>query len=460
MQPERDLKATRRQALKLSGAGLLGGAIGSGLGGNLSGGLGEAFVPAAEAAEHHAPVGTWPKGVSGKTAFIGLSPPLTGTYGVPGHDELRGYQLAIEHLNDGDPLMRAFAPKVTKGLLGKKVIYGVGDSQAHPNVAIQVQSKFISNNNAILMSGQCTSAVAIALEKLGQREKVIYITGISGSNDTTGKECVRYGFRCSFYAHMSAAALAPALIKAFGKNKKAAYLTPDYTFGTTVQHSTELALKKGGWTTVTNQLPPLGTSDFSSYLLNIANSGADFVIDICWGNDAVASIKQMAQFGIPKKMTLVIAYQTPFLARDVTPELTQGVYAATDWWWTLQDKYPLAKQFVEKFEKKFGYKPDMTANEAYLDIASWARMVSNAGTFYPPSVIKEWEKGEHYDSTVGEVWFRPENHQMIRPVFVQRGKKPSEMKSKDDYWEIVDTVPGPETVQAVGAFGCHLGAYT
>ncbi|MGH7154344.1 MAG: ABC transporter substrate-binding protein, partial [Acetobacteraceae bacterium] len=279
------------------------------------------------------------------------------------------------------------------------------------------------------------------------------------SNDTTGKDCVRYSFRVSFYAQTSAAALAPVLIRELGRIKKAAYLTPDYTYGTTVQHSTEQYLEKGGWTTVTNQLSPLGTSDFSSYLLNVANSGADVLININWGNDAVASIKQAAQFGILKKMTLVIAYQVPFLAKDVGPELTQGVYAATDWWWTLQDKYPLARQFVTAFEKKYNYKPDMTANEAYLDIALWARNVSEAGTFYPPAVIKSFEKGEHADSTVGEVWFRPQDHQLVRPVFIQRGKKPSEMKTPDDYWDIVEEVPGPGLMQAPDAFGCDLGPY-
>jgi branched-chain amino acid transport system substrate-binding protein len=348
---------------------------------------------------------------------------------------------------------------VTKGLLGKQVIYGVADSEAKPNVAVQAQSQFISNDHAILITGGCSSAVAVALNKVAQREKVLFMPGISGSNDTTGKDCVRYSFRISFYAQTSSAALAPVLIKELGRDKKVAYLTPDYTYGTTVQHSMEEYLKKGGWTTVTNQLSPLGTSDFSSYLLNVANSGADVVIDINWGNDAVASIKQANQFGILKKMTLVIAYQVPFLAKEVTPELTQGVYAATDWWWTLGGQYPLAKQFVDVFQKKHGYKPEMTANEAYLEIALWARMVSEAGTFYPPTVIKAFEKGEHASSTVGEVWFRPEDHQLVRPVFIQRGKKPSEMKSRDDYWEIVETVPGEGLMQPPDAFGCHLGAY-
>ena len=164
------------------------------------------------------------------------------------------------------------------------------------------------------------------MNKLAQREHVIYLPIVSGSNDTTGKDCVRYSFRQCFYAQTAAAALTPVIIKELGKNKKIAFLTPDYTYGHTVRQSFEEATKKqGGWTVATNQVCPLGASDYSSYLLNIANSGADVFININFGNDAVQSIKQAKQFGVLDKMTLVVAYNTPFLARDVGPDLMQGV---------------------------------------------------------------------------------------------------------------------------------------
>jgi branched-chain amino acid transport system substrate-binding protein len=437
-----------RRTLLKAGAGLAGTAAMGGVG-----------MPRVWAADETA-VGTWPAGVSGSTAFVGISVPRTGTYAVPGEDELKGYELAIEHLNAGHPLIRKMAPKVTQGLLGKTVIYGVADSEAKPNVAVQNLSKFIADNKAIMCTGSCSSAEAVANNKLGQREKVIYLPGVSGSNDTTGKDCVRYGFRTCFYGQTAAAALSPALLKTFGQNRKVAYLTPDYTYGHTVQASMQEYLKKGGWTTLTDQVCPLGAPDYSSYLLNIANSGADIFININWGNDAVQSIKQAAGFGIFKKMPLVVAYSVPFLARDVGPELTQGVYTATDFWWTMEDKYPLAKTFVEEFHKKYNYNPEWSAEVAYLQIACWARMVSEAGTFNPVEVIKTYEKGEHFDSLVGDVWFRPQDHQLVRPVIVQRGKKPSEMKSKDDYWEAVEIVPGEGLMQAPDAFGCQLGPYT
>ena len=141
-------------------------------------------------------------------------------------------------------------------------------------------------------------------------------------------------------------------------------------------------------------------------------------------------------------MKLVVPYQIPFLAPEVGGGLLAGVYAATDFWWTLEDKYPLAKMFVEAFEKKFGYKPEWGANNAYMSFALWAEAVENAGSFYPPDVIKSYEAGRKIQSTVGEVYFRKEDHQLVRPVVIVQGKKPSEMKNKEDFWDVLEVDPG------------------
>ena len=406
-------------------------------------------------------IGTWPAGSEGSTVNVAAAVPRTGTYAVQGEDELKGWQLAVEHINNGDPLLKKIAPKVTNGLLGKKVNLLSANSAAKPNQAVQEIQTFINQNKIILMTGSTSSAVAVALNKFAQREKVLYVTGISGSNDTTGKDCVRYGFRQNFYGETAANAIGPVLVKAYGKGKKAAFMTPDYTYGHTVTKSVnDYLTKNGGWTQVTNQVSPLGTQDFSQYLTNIANSGADVIVNVNWGRDAVLSVQQAKQFGLTPKMQMVIPYQIPFLAKEAGPELMEGVYAATDFWWTLQDKYPLAKMFVEAFEKKYGYKPEWGANNAYMSFAIWARMVSEAGSFYPPDIIKQYETGEKFDSTVGEVYFRKEDHQLVRPVVIVKGKAPKAMKSKEDYWEVLEVLPGAPLMQKPDAFGCNLGDYT
>ena len=126
-------------------------------------------------------IGTWPAGSEGSTVNVAAAVPRTGTYAVQGEDELKGWQLAVEHINNGDPLLKKIAPKVTNGLLGKKVNLLAADSAAKPNQAVQEIQTFINQNKIILMTGSTSSAVAVALNKFAQREKVLYVTGISGS---------------------------------------------------------------------------------------------------------------------------------------------------------------------------------------------------------------------------------------------------------------------------------------
>lgn len=441
---------SRRKALML-GAGAAGSAL-----------LAPYMTLPARAADHPA-LGTYPEGSSGDSVFVGIAVPRTGTYAAQGEDEIKGYELAIEQLNNGSDLMSKISSNIKKGVLGKQVKHGIADNEAKPNTGVQAHSRFISENKAVMITGSVSSAVAVAINKLAQKEKVIYLPCISGSNDTTGKDCTRYSFRECFYAQTAAQAIAPILVKNIGKGKKIAFLTPDYTYGHTVRQSMEEALgKQGEWTVATNQISPLGTTDFSTYLLNVSNSGADVVVNINFGRDAVLSTKQAKQFGILDKMTLVMPYNTPFIAEQVDPDTMAGVYAGTDYWWTLanDEKYPLAKMFNEAFKAKYGANPEWGANAAYMQIAMWADAVERAGSFYPPDVIAAYEKGVEVQSTVGPVKFRPDDHQLIRPVIIVKGKKTTDMKDKDDFYDIVEVVDGGPLMQAPDAFGCKLGEAT
>lgn len=437
----------RRDFLKL-GAGVAGSLM-------LSGGLSRL----AQAADYPA-IGNYPAGIKGSTVYIGISVPRTGPYSAQGEDEIKGYMLAIDHLNKGTGLARAYSPHSRKGVMGKKIIYGIVDNETKPNTAVQAISKFISDNKAMMITGSVSSAVAIASGKLCDREKTIYLPAITGSNATTGKDCQRYSFRACHFAYTSAKALAPVIKKAIGPSKKVAYLTPDYTYGHSVYNSMKEFTEAQGWSTVNNQLPPLGTSDFSTYLLNIANSGADVLVNICFGRDAVISTKQAKQFGLLDKMTLVMPYMAPFFADEVGSDLLQGVYGTTEYWWTLAEKNHMAKEFVDDFEKRNGRKPGWSAHIAFLQTMLWARAVESAHTFHPPTVVKEYEKGDKIETDIGPVHWRAGDHQLVRPVYVIRGKKPAEMRNKADFYDVVEGVPGEDVMPPLKEFSCKLGSYT
>src|SRR3569833_3341877 len=59
--------------------------------------------------------GSWPDGSKGDTVNIGAAVPRTGAYAVQGEDELKGWQLAVEHINSNNELMKKLAPKINNG---------------------------------------------------------------------------------------------------------------------------------------------------------------------------------------------------------------------------------------------------------------------------------------------------------------------------------------------------------
>ena len=303
-------------------------------------------------------LGTFPAGTSGSSVFVGAICPITGPYSASGKDMQLGFQLAIEHLNNGSRVTEQI-PSLKKGsgVLGKKLEFQVADSETKPDTAVQAMTRFIRDNKAIMCTGGVASNESIAMMKLGQREHVIFMVGNSGSNDTTGKDCQRYGFRAQPSAYMAAKALAPVLAKELGTDRKAAYLVPDYTYGTSVYNSMKEFTEKVGWKTVNEQLAPLGTADFSSYLLNIANSGADVFVNVAFGADATASTKQAEQFGILSKMKYVVPNISQFQAKELGAAIMGGTYGTQAWWWTEEDKYPLAKFFVEDFRRRTTIEP-------------------------------------------------------------------------------------------------------
>ena len=424
------------------------------------GGLGALSLFGPARAQAPASIGTFPAGVAADSVFVGITVPITGAYSADGQDLQRGYELALGLINAGDPLVAKWGLS-GKGVLGKQIKYRMTDSELKPNVAVQAQTQFIQREKAIMITGSVSSAEAIAVQELANRERVLNMVGVSGSNDTTGKNCQRYGFRSQQQSYMGSKAMAPATAKAMGKNLKAAYLVPDYTYGHSVFDSFSLFMKEQGWTVASKQVVPLGASDYSSALLNIANSGADVFVNVAFASDAVTSTKQADQFGVLKRMKMVVPNISAFQAQELGPKLMEGVIGTFEWHWKLQDRYPLSADFVTAFRSKFKQTPKWGAHVGYMQLLLWAAAVERAKSFNPVDIIKVFEasKAQPFASSLGPVWYRAEDHQLVRPVPVVVGRKASEMKDKDDDYDIIDIVAGEDCINPPDALGCKLGPY-
>jgi len=100
----------------------------------------------------------------GSSVTLGFNVPQTGPYADEGADELRAYQLAVEHLNGGGDggMMNTFSSKELKGdgILGKKVEFVTGDTQTKSDAARASAKAMIEKDGAVMITGGSSSGVA------------------------------------------------------------------------------------------------------------------------------------------------------------------------------------------------------------------------------------------------------------------------------------------------------------
>jgi ABC-type branched-subunit amino acid transport system substrate-binding protein len=395
------------------------------------------------------------------TVTLGFNVPQTGPYAEEGLDELRAQELAVQHLNgEGDGgMLNTFSSKALKGngILGKKVQYVTGDTQTKSDAARAAAKSMIEKDGAVMINGGSSSGVAVAVQGLCQEAGVIFMAGLTHSNDTTGKDKKANGFRHFFNAYMSGAALAPVLKNAYGAERRAYHLTADYTWGWTQQESMQAATEAMGWETVNNVLTPLASTDFSSYIAPVLNSGADVLVLNHYGGNMVNSLTNAVQFGLRDKMVngkqfeIVVPLYSELMAAGAGANV-QGVYGSMNWNWQLQDEG--SKAFVKSFGEKYGRPPSNSAQTCYAQVLLYADAVERAGSFNPCAVVEALEgdgsslagvdsqanAGFVFDGLgTGQTLYRSADHQCFKDVLVMKGNEAP--TNEYDTLEIVEVTP-------------------
>ncbi len=395
---------------------------------------------------------------------LGFNVPQTGAYADEGADELRAYKLAVKHLNgEGDGgMLNTMTPKALKGngILGKKVEYATGDTQTKSDAARSSAKRLIEKEGVLMISGGSSSGVAIAVQGLCQEMGIIFMAGLTHSNDTTGKDRRRYGFRHFFNTEMSGASLGPVLEKEFGNDRTAYHLTADYTWGWSQEGSIKKYTEKLGWKTKAAVRTPLGAGDFSQYITPVLNSGADVLVLNHYGKDMVNSLTQAVQFGLRDKQVngkdfqIVVPLFSRLMAQGAGANI-KGIFGSTNWNWSLKDAGSQA--FVKAFGQEYGFPPSQAAHTCYVQTLLYANACEMAGTFYPPEVIKALE-GFNFDGMGnGKTEYRAADHQCFKDVLVVRGNEnPS---SQFDLLEVVQEVPRAQVEYPAEMLGGDLGPY-
>lgn len=391
-----------------------------------------------------------PKDASSIT--LGFNVPQTGPYSEEGADELRAYKLAVEHLNgEGDGgMMQTFSSQALQGngIMGKKVEYVSGDTQTKSDAARASAKSMIEKDEVLMVTGGASSGVAVAVQALCQEAGIIFMSGLTHANDTTGKDRQANGFRHFFNSWLSGAALAPVLADAYGKDRKAYHLTADYNWGYTTEEAMRNETEAMGWETVAAVKTPLTQTDFSSYITPVLQSDADVLILNHYGNNMVNSLTNAVQFGLRDKMVngkqfeIVVPLYSELMARGAGPAV-KGIFGSQNWDWKLEkekgDRYKGTDAFVKAFGEKYGFPPSQAAHTCYVQTLLYADAVERAGSFDPCAVVEALEGFEFDGLGNGPTLYRAEDHQCFKDVVVTRGKQ--EPENEYDLVEIVEVTP-------------------
>ena len=395
----------------------------------------------------------FPNEPTGSTVTLGFNVPQSGPYADEGADELRAYELAVEHLNGGGDggMMSTFSSKALQGngILGKKVEYVTGDTQTKSDAARASAKSMIEKDGAIMITGGSSSGVAVAVQALCQEAGVIFMAGLTHSNDTTGKDKKANGFRHFFNSYMSGAALAPILAANYGTDRKAYHLTADYNWGYTTEEAVRNSTEAMGWETVNAVKTPLTQTDFSSYIAPVLQSGADVLVLNHYGGNMVNSLTNAIQFGLLDKVVngkdfkIVVPLYSELMAAGAGENI-KGVLGSMNWNWQLQDEG--TKAFVKSFGEKYGKPPSNSAQTCYAQVLLYADACERAGTFNPCGVAEALEGFEFDGLGNGKTLYRADDHQCFKDVLVVRGAlNPT---NAYDTLEIVEVTPVEQVTYA------------
>ncbi|GHE01244.1 branched-chain amino acid ABC transporter substrate-binding protein [Defluviimonas sp. 20V17] len=364
----------------------------------------------------------------GKAVTFGFNVPQTGPYADEGADELKAFKLAVKHLNgEGDGgMMGTFSSKALKGngVLGKKVEFVTGDTQTKSDAARASAKSMIEKDGVVMISGGSSSGVAVAVQSLCQEAGIIFMAGLTHSNDTTGKDKKANGFRHFFDAYMSAAALAPVLAKQYGKDRKFYMLTADYTWGWTQAASMKEFMEGEGWQMVKDVKTPLASTDFSSYLAPVLSSGADVLILNHYGGNMVNSLTQAVQFGMRdkqvngKQFEIVVPLISELMAKGAGKNIA-GILGSSNWNWKLGDEG--TKAFVKSYGTEYGVPPSQAAQTCYVQTLLYADAAERAGSFDPCAVGAKLEGFKFEGLGNGPTLYRAADHQCFKDVLVVQG---------------------------------------
>ena len=322
-------------------------------------------------------------------------------------------------------------------LLGKPIELLTADHQNKADIAASKAREWIDQQDISLVFGGTNSATALAMAKVAQEKKRIFVDNGAGSSALTNEQCSPYTVHYAFDTVALAKGTGKAVVEAGGKSWF--FLTADYAFGHALEADTSKIVEANGGKVVGAVRTPLNASDFSSFMLQAQNSKAQILGLANAGGDTVNSIKAAKEFGVTKTMKLagLLVFFSDIHSLGV--KNTEGMQFTAPWYWDMNAE---SRAFADKFMAKTKRRPSEIQAADYSATMTWLQAAQRAGTLEADKVMAEW-KSKPIKDFFGEGVIRPDGR-YAHDMYLMEVKSPAESKGTWDYYKLVKKLPADQ----------------
>ncbi|MGC2749102.1 MAG: ABC transporter substrate-binding protein, partial [Pseudolabrys sp.] len=218
---------------------------------------------------------------------IGHLTPLTGFLGALGAYAQLGMRMAEEEINKSG------------GVMGRPIEV-ISEDSVNPATAATKAQRMLDQDGATVLMGEISSASAVTIMQVAERNKHLYMQIGARSDALRGKNCNKYTFHVDIPNTVMVNAVGKALQRDnMVKGKKFYTLTADYIFGHDLLKAAKTFFDANQATLLGDELIATDVTDFSPYLLKVRQAKPDVVCCNLAGNQVTNLIKQYAEFGLP-----------------------------------------------------------------------------------------------------------------------------------------------------------------
>ena len=366
--------------------------------------------------------GLTPAGASDPSIKIGILTDMSGaTSAEAGMGSVISAKLAVE--------------KFGGSVLGRPISVLSADHQNKADTAVTIAREWFDVEGVQFIGDLQNSAAALAVQDLAREKQLISVVTSAVSSDLTGKGCSPTGFHWNVDSYALARAPVRALLE-HGKDTWF-FITADYAFAHAMERDATEEIKRLGGKVLGSVHVPQGTMDFSSYLLSAQASGAQVLALANAGQDAIATIKQAAEYGLMAGNQIVSALAFTIASTHALGlDIAQGLWAAETFYW---DRDDASRDFSRKFFTKVGTTPSQSHAAIYSAISHYLKSVKAESSHDGAKVATRMRASPVSDFYAADAMLR-EDGRLLCKVLLLQAKKPYESRSAWDIYHVREVI--------------------